>query len=67
MMDGSDRVEFDDVHVFASSDVVILCSINGKAVAVTPDTVLPGTQVSRIGDRGRLVLPRRIAVDLALA
>ena len=66
VIDGSDRVEFEDVDVFACSDIVILCRINGKDVAVTPRTMLPGTQVARTGDRGRLVLSRAVAVDLEL-
>ena len=67
MMDGSDRVELADVDVFASNDIVMLCRINGKVVAVTQRTALPGTEVSRTGDRGLLVLARDVAVGLALA
>ena len=65
--DGSDRVEFADVDVFASSDVVMLCRINGKTVAVTQRTMLPGSEVSRVGDRGRLILTRDVAIGLELA
>ena len=65
-MDGTARVEFEDVDVFASSDIVMLCHINGRKVAVTQRTVLPGSEVSRVGDRGRLVLTREVAIGLEL-
>ena len=65
-MDGSQRVEFQDVHVLGANDVVMLCQIGNHIVEVSPRHILPGTTISGHGDRGRLVLPRNVAVQLGL-
>ncbi len=60
MMDGSDRVTFDDVQVLLS------CRVGRKFVWVPPRRMLPGTSIARAGDRGRLVLSREVALNLGL-
>ena len=52
MMDGTHRVEFDDVHVVGANDLVMLCQIGSRIVEVSPHHILPGTTISGQGDRG---------------
>jgi hypothetical protein len=63
MMDGSQRVEFQDVHVVAAA---MLCRIGSDIVEVSPRYILPGTTVWGQGDKGRLVLTRELAITLGL-
>ncbi len=65
MVDGSDRVTFDDVEV-ASAGVMLSCRVGKKVVWVTPRRMLPGTTIAHTGDRGRLVLSRELALNLGL-
>ena len=67
MIDGSDRVTFDGVEVISATDLVVMCQVGERVVGVPPPQMLPGSDVSRAGDRGRLVLARATAVDLGLA
>ena len=67
MIDGSDRVEFENVEVISATDLVVMCDVGGRVVGVPPLHMLPGSLISRAGDRGRLVLSRATAVDLGLA
>ena len=66
MIDGSDRVAFDDVEVVRHAALILMCRVGEKVVAVPPLRVLPGTTVSQVGDRGRLVLPREVALNIGL-
>ena len=66
MIDGSQRVEFENVHVLGLSALVMMCRIGEQIVAVPSLQILPGTTISRRGDRGRLVLSRRMAINLGL-
>ena len=66
MIDGSQRVEFDDVHVIGINDLLMMCQIRNQIVAVPSMQILPGTTISGHGDHGRLVLTRRLAVSLGL-
>ena len=66
MIDGTQRVEFSDVDVLASTDFVMRCRVAGKVVGVPALKTLPGTDVSRRGDRGNLVLPLELAQKLGL-
>ena len=66
MMDGTNRVEFDDVEVIESGGLLVQCRVAGRVVGVPPLRMLPGTTVHRAGDRGRLVLPREVAMKLLL-
>ena len=65
MVDGSDRVTFDDVEV-ASDGVILSCRVGKKVVSVPPRGMLPGTTIAHTGDRGRLVLARELALNLGL-
>ena len=67
MIDGSQRVEFEDVHVLGMSDLVMMCQIGDQIVKVSSLQILPGTTISGHGDRGRLVVSRRLAIALGLA
>ena len=67
MIDGSDRVTFDGVEVISATDLVVMCEVGGRVVGVLPLHMLPGSQISRAGDRGHLVLSRATAIDLGLA
>jgi hypothetical protein len=67
MIDGSDRMTFDNVEVISATDLVVMCQVGARVVGVAPLHMLPGSDVSRAGDRGRLVLARATAVDLGLA
>ena len=66
MIDGSDRVAFDDVEVVRHAALILMCRVGEKVVAVPPMRVLPGTTISQVGDRGRLVLPREVALNIGL-
>jgi hypothetical protein len=65
-MDDGDRVAFDNVEVIEHGDLTLRCLVAGRIVAVPPLRILPGTTVSYAGDRGRLILPRDVAVQLGL-
>ena len=66
MMDGSQRVEFDNVEVIRDTSIMVTCRVAGKVVGVLPRRMLPGTTIARAGDHGRLVLPREAALNLGL-
>ena len=66
-MDGAQQVEVRDVQVVAATYFTLRCIIGGRFVGVPSLKTLPGTDVARRGDRGRLVLPRDVAERLGLA
>ena len=66
MVDGSTRVEFDNVEVVRHAALILMCRVGDKVVAVPPLRMLPGTTISQTGDRGRLILPREVALNLGL-
>jgi hypothetical protein len=66
MIDGSDRVEFSDVEVCGTNDHVTMFQVLGQIVTVPWRQILPGTTIAAQGDRGRLVLPRQLALTLGL-
>lgn len=67
MLEGVQRVEIADVEVLNDTALVLYCRVGDEVVAVPALRLLPGTQIKHRGDRGRLVLPRDVAVDLGLA
>ena len=67
MIDGSDRVEFADVEVIGYRGLLLKCRVGKRSVRVPLLRMLPGTTVALVGDRGRLVLSRAVALDLGLA
>jgi hypothetical protein len=66
MIDGSDRVEFDNVEVVRHTDLIVMCRVGWKVVAVPRRRILPGTTITRTDASGRLVLPREVALNLGL-
>jgi len=62
----SDGVEFDGVEVVSANDLILMCRIGERLVAVPARRTLPGTEVARAGDRGRLVIGRELALNLGL-
>jgi len=66
MMDGSDRVAFQDVVVIRRTDLLVMCRVGMKVVAVPPRRMLPGTTISGTGALGQLVLSREMALNLGL-
>ena len=66
MIEGAACVEIVDVEVLDAGNLVMRCCVGEKVVWVPSLRTLPGTTVVRRGDRGRLVLPHDLAVDLGL-
>ena len=66
MMDGSRRVEFDNVEIVRDTGLVLMCRVGVQIVGVPPLRMLPGTTIRAVGDRGRLVLPREVALNIGL-
>jgi hypothetical protein len=67
MIEGTKYVEFTDVEVLDYSGPVMCCRVGDRVVWVPALRVLPGTEIKTQGDRGRLVLPPDLAVELGLA
>jgi hypothetical protein len=67
MIEGTKHVEFADVEVLDYGGPVMCCRVGDRVVWVPALRVLPGTEIKKQGDRGRLVLPPDLAVDLGLA
>ena len=61
-MDFKTSVEFGDVQVLRYSGRNLICQINRRRVRVAPVLILPGSDVRVPGDRGKLVIPRWLAV-----
>jgi hypothetical protein len=66
MIEGADRVVIADVEVLDGGNLVMRCRVGDKVVWVPSLGTLPGTTIVRRGDRGRLVLPHDLALDLGL-
>ena len=67
MMNGADRIEFSRRRkCLDTSGLVLRCRVGDKIVGVPPLRILPGTTISRTGDRGLLVLEREVAETLGL-
>ena len=67
MLEAAERMEIADAVVLKDTDLVLYCRVGDEIVAVPSLRILPGTQIKHRGDRGRLVLPHDLAVDLGLA
>jgi len=65
MVDGSRRVEFDDVEVIRDANLILMCRVGTTVVAVPPLRMLPGTTIWPV-ERGQLVLARELALNLGL-
>lgn len=66
MIDASRRLWLMDVPVLAATNFTLTCRIGGKFVRLPSSRTLPGTDISRRGDRGRLILQRAIAQNPGL-
>jgi hypothetical protein len=64
--DESERVDFEDVEVVADTGPALYCRVGALVVGVPPVQMLPGTEIPHPGDRGRLVLPIELAMELGL-
>jgi hypothetical protein len=67
MIEDTKHVEFADVEVLDYGGPVMCCRVGDRVVWVPALRVLPGTEIKKQGDTGRLVLPTALAVDLGLA
>jgi len=65
-MDDAACVEFVDVEVLESTGLLLRCRTDGRVFDIPPLRLLPGTEISRVGDRGRLVLPSDVVDDLGI-
>jgi hypothetical protein len=66
MIEWAARVEIDDVEVLDYGSLVMRCRVGDRIMWVPTLAVLLGTNIKYRGDRGRLVLPYDLAVDLGL-
>jgi hypothetical protein len=55
-----------DVEVVAATADILKCRIGARIVAIPRLQLLPDTTISRVGDRGTVVLPRWVAEQLGL-
>ena len=62
-----DVVEFEDVEVVGDTGLTLVCVVNGRRVMIPPLQLDRRSLVRRVGDRGLLVIPRWLAIDLGLA
>lgn len=44
----------------------IVCDVEGRRTLIPRALVLPGSELRKPGDQGRLVVPREVAFDLGL-
>src|SRR3989442_14077780 len=65
MIDGSQRVEFDDVVVVWCADFVVMCCVAMMVVPVPTRCMLPGTTILT-ADSGRLVFLWEVALNIRL-
>jgi hypothetical protein len=61
-----ETIEFRDVEVLDAEGEELHCAVAGKQIVVPLLTVQPGSEVHAAGDRGRLVIPRWLAIGLGL-
>ena len=67
MIEATNRVVIADEEALDGGGVVMHCRIGNRVVWVPSLGMLPGTEIRRQGDRGRLVLAHDVAVDHGLA
>jgi len=66
MIEGSQRIELDNVEVVRDTERILTCRVGTKDVGVPRRRMLPGTTIARRGDRGRLILTRELALNLGV-
>jgi hypothetical protein len=62
----SPAVEFSYAEAVEQRGMSLHCLVYGKRAALSSLLIQPGSDVWRAGDRGRLVIPRWLAVELNL-
>ena len=62
----SPAVEFSYAEAVELRGMNLHCLVRGRRAALSPLLIQPGSDVWRPGDRGRLVIPRWLAVELNL-
>ena len=61
-----ETVHFDEVEVLGASASDLECRVGTRAVLVPRLLIEPGSDVRQPGDRGKLVVYRRLAIGLGL-
>ena len=54
------------VTVICDIDVALVCDVDGRRTVIPRALLLTGTEVSKPGDHGRVVIPHELALDLGL-
>ena len=62
-----DAVEIADVEAISGTELSLFCLVGGKRVGVPLALILPGSEVHRPGDHGKLAIPKTLAITLGLA
>jgi hypothetical protein len=62
----SPAVAFSYAEAVEQRGMSLHCLVYGKRAALSPLLIQPGSDVWRPGDRGRLVIPRWLAIELNL-
>jgi len=62
----SDTVAFDSVQVIRESTSALCCLIMEREYWFAPECLLAGSTVAHFGDRGVIILARRVAEDRGL-
>lgn len=60
-------MEYTDVQVLFDTGLSLVCLVGGIRVRVPTLLIQSGTDVRRSGDRGRLVIPKSLALSIGLA
>ena len=61
------NVEYADAQVLFDTGMSLVCLVEHIRVRIPKSHVQPGSEVRRNGDRGKLVIPKWLAVDTGLA
>lgn len=59
-------MEFSDALVLFDTGLSLVCLVNGIRVRVPSRLMLSPTEVRQTGQRGKLVIPRYLAVNIGL-
>ena len=62
-----DSVEYAEVQVLFDTGLSLVCLVDGIRVRVPTFLIEAGSEVGRNGDRGKLVIPKSLALSLGLA
>jgi hypothetical protein len=62
-----DSVEYADAQVLFDTGLSLVCLVDGIRVRVPTFLIESGSEVGRNGDRGKLVIPKSLALNIGLA